>query len=131
MAILSREEWGDHVRLRVGMRPVGLCDQCDMVVVLALQMSMDAVAKSVGWWFIGMMITRNTAGKLAAMALSRSGVSYEPFLFHVRGSLRRKRRLSRGRCHTATQQEMRLEVILRCAWDVEVGIYLHFGYVRY
>jgi len=79
--LLSRQEFSDNLRLRYGMRPIGLCDRCDGC---GAGFSIEhGLSCSVGG-LVGQRHDdgRDEAGNLAAMALSKSRVSYEPKIFY-------------------------------------------------
>jgi hypothetical protein len=83
---LSADEWRDNARLRYGLRPHKLQDRCDGC---GKGFSVDhGINCKVG----GLPIVRHnnlagTAGALAAMALTKSCVSYEPNIFYGAGVL--------------------------------------------
>mmetsp|Transcript_37593 Transcript_37593/g.78738 ORF Transcript_37593/g.78738 Transcript_37593/m.78738 type:complete len:434 (+) Transcript_37593:218-1519(+) len=81
---LSQEEWQDNARLRYGMRLTGLCSYCDgcgggFTVEYALG------CKKGGLMCMQHDDVRDEAGALAAMALTKSKVTYEPTFFCGRG----------------------------------------------
>ncbi|KAL7524012.1 hypothetical protein ACHAXR_000406, partial [Thalassiosira sp. AJA248-18] len=83
--LLSAEEWRDNARLRFGMRPIGLCDQCDGCGA-SFTIEHGLNCKKGGLVVQRHEDARDEAGELVMMALnSRSCVSYEPLIFYGRG----------------------------------------------
>ena len=82
--LLSAEEWRDNARLRYGMRPVGLCERCDGCGA-GLSVEHALSCKKGGLVCQRHDDARDEAGELAAMALTKSRVSYEPTIFYGTG----------------------------------------------
>ncbi|KAL7527485.1 hypothetical protein ACHAXR_001977 [Thalassiosira sp. AJA248-18] len=74
--LLSAEEWRDSARLRFGMRPIGLCDRCDGCGVGFTIEHGGLSCKKGGLVVQRHNDARDESGELAAMALTRSRVSY-------------------------------------------------------
>ena len=79
--LLSMEEWRDNVRLQYGMRPVGLCERCDGCGA-GFTVEHGLSCKKGGLVCQRHDDVRDEAGELAAMALTRTKVSYEPTIFY-------------------------------------------------
>jgi hypothetical protein len=84
--LLSMEEWRDNVRLRYGLKPIGLCERCDGVGCNAGFTVEHGLSCKKG----GLVGQRHDdvcdeAGELCMMALTKSRVSYEPEIFHGKG----------------------------------------------
>ena len=84
--LLSAEEWRDNARLRYGLKPKGLCERCNGVDCNAPFMVEHMLSCKKG----GLVVQRHNniaqeAGKLCALALTPSRVSYEPLIFHGTG----------------------------------------------
>jgi hypothetical protein len=80
---MSKEEFFDNARLRYGWKPVSLCERCDGCN------APFTVEHALGCKKGGLVVqrhddTRDEAGALAAMALTTSRISYEPYIYHGR-----------------------------------------------
>ena len=82
--LLSAEEWRDNARLRCGMRPNDLCSHCDGCGA-GFTVEHGLSCKKGGLVGIRHDDARDEAGALAAMALTKMKVSYEPTIFYGRG----------------------------------------------
>ena len=82
--LLSMEEWRDNARLRYGLRPIGLCERCDGCnAPFTIDHAINC--KKGGLVCQRHDDARDEAGELAAMALTKSRVSYEPKIFYGTG----------------------------------------------
>ena len=80
---LSAEEWRDNARIRNGLRPTGLCSHCDGCGA-GFTVEHGLNCKKGGLVGIRHDDVRNEAGALAAMALSKTKVTYEPMIYYGR-----------------------------------------------
>ena len=82
--ILSKDEFFDNIRLRYGMRPVNLCDRCDGCGA-GFSVEHALSCQKGGLVCQRHDDTRDEAGRLAANALTKTRVSYKPYIFYGRG----------------------------------------------
>jgi hypothetical protein len=82
--LLSKEEWRDNARLRYSLRPKGLCKRCDGCGA-GFTVEHGLSCKKGGLVVQRHDDLRDEVGELAAMALTKARVSYEPEIFYGRG----------------------------------------------
>ena len=114
--LLSKEEWRDNARLRYGWKPMDLCSHCDgcgagFTVEHALS------CKKGGLVCIRHDDARDEAGSLAAMALTKSKVSYEPTIYYGRGVTARQPTASRQTGSNVAGDEARGDVKIHGLWE--------------
>jgi len=112
--LLSAEEWRDNARLRYGLRPVGLCDRCDGCNA---PFTIDHAINCKKGGLVGQRHddARDEAGELAAMALTKSRVSYEPRIHYGTGVCATQE-VDQQTGRNATGDEARGDVAIHGLW---------------
>ena len=112
--LLSAEEWRDNARLRYGLRPVGLCDRCDGCNA---PFTIDHAINCKKGGLVNQRHddARDEAGELAAMALTKSRVSYEPRIHYGTGVCATQE-VDQQTGRNATGDEARGDVAIHGLW---------------
>ena len=113
---MSKDEFFDNVRLRYGWKPVGLCERCDGCN------APFTVEHALGCKKGGLVVqrhddARDEAGALAAMALTSSRVSYEPYIYHGRDVSATQRADEVQDAAMSEEDEARGDVAIHGLWE--------------